>query len=226
MQYIIFEKCQIKSTNVNFSCRPSWVVQAHTALIIILPVKINVLFSLDFSLLNEKISVFWRKWLLLTVVSYLSASREHQLPHMLRRWQVPRSGSLPGLVCVVCIFSDLGCRLAGGQTGNYIYSDDQYGRDGISTRHYWWYGWVICLWSVPMCFFTFSKVVILPLLRKTCFFSWQIASDVQLYTRKAPAASPGDLWCTELKKMTPANQGKEELETCRRFPETDTLLKM
>lgn len=83
----------------------------------------------------------------LTVVIYRSASREHKLLGMLRRWQVPQSGPLPGLVCLVRVSSYLCCRLAAGQFGNHIYSNDQNGWTSLSTWHCWWYGWVVCLCS-------------------------------------------------------------------------------
>lgn len=88
------------------------------------------------------------------LLSYLSASREHQLPGVLGRRQVPQSGSLPGLVCVVCIFSHLSCRAAAGQLGNHIYSNDQNGWEYLSAWHCWWYGWVVHLWSTTVLLFS------------------------------------------------------------------------
>lgn len=96
-------------------------------------------------------------------MTYPSASTEHQLPCLLGGRQVPQSGPLPGIVCVVCVSSDLCCRLAGGQTGNYIHPDDQNGWGGLSTWHHWWYGWVIRLCSVTVFLFSF------PLLHSICF---------------------------------------------------------
>lgn len=81
----------------------------------------------------------------LTVVICRSASREHKLLGMLRGRQVPQSGPLPGLVGLVRVFSYLCCRLAAGQIGNYIYSNDQNGWDSLSAWHCWWYGWVVFL---------------------------------------------------------------------------------
>lgn len=63
----------------------------------------------------------------LTTLTSPSASGAHQLPGMLRRWQIPRSGSLPGLVCVVCVLSDLCWTVVAGKSGNYICSNDQNG---------------------------------------------------------------------------------------------------
>lgn len=124
-------------------------------------------------LLNNKI----RKcgYSFFTVVTFLSAPREHQLPGVLGGRQVPQSGPLPGLVCVVCVLSDACCRVAAGQTGNYIYSNDQNGWSSLSAQHCWRYGWVVRLSSV-------SVVFIIPLLHKICVDSRVFANkQIQIY---------------------------------------------
>lgn len=84
---------------------------------------------------------------------YLSASRQHPLPGMFSRRQVPGCGSLGGLFCVVCIISDLFLRVAAGNSGNHFHSDHQDGRSSLLARHHRWYGWVVvcCSAAIFMC---------------------------------------------------------------------------
>lgn len=106
-----------------------------------------------------------RRYSFFTVI-FPSASWEHQLLDVLGRRPVPQSGSLQGLVSVVCILSDLCCRVAAGQSRDYIYSNDQDGWDGLSARHCRWYGWVARLWSATVLLFSSCCVYIIFLDRR------------------------------------------------------------
>lgn len=131
---------------------------------------------------------------------YFSASREHKLLVMLRRRQVPQSRPLPGLVCLVRVFSYLCCRLAAGQIGNYIYSNDHNGWDSLSAWHCWWYGWVVCLGSSPhaslqflLCVSSISSVKQIFLICLV-FIRWQIAFVLFKCKCHAPQVLPLINW--------------------------------